>query len=283
MQAAVMEKMPENSVYLPEMARLVKVEQMTELEKLFTLELPQGRSLGNEPGQFVEVSLLGVGEAPISISSSPSRSNGTFELCVRRVGDLTNALHQMEAGSFMGVRGPFGHGFPVEKLKGKDVLFAAGGLGLAPLRSLINQVLDERGCYGRVIILYGTKQPSEILFKDELLEWAERDDVEFHMTVDRADDDWRGHVGVITTLFPKVTINPRNTVAATCGPPIMYRFVLMEMLGKGIPENHIYLSLERRMKCGVGKCGHCQINGFYCCQDGPVFNYAQIKGVEEAL
>jgi sulfite reductase subunit B len=283
MQAAVMEKMPENSVYLPEMARLVKVEQMTELEKLFTLELPQGRSLGNEPGQFVEVSLLGVGEAPISISSSPSRSNGTFELCVRRVGDLTNALHQMEAGSFIGVRGPFGHGFPVEKLKGKDVLFAAGGLGLAPLRSLINQVLDERGCYGRVIILYGTKQPSEILFKDELLEWAERGDVEFHMTVDRADDDWRGHVGVITTLFPKVTINPRNTVAATCGPPIMYRFVLMEMLGKGIPETQIYLSLERRMKCGVGKCGHCQINGFYCCQDGPVFNYAQIKGVEEAL
>jgi len=283
MQAAVVEKMPEHSVYLPEMARLVKVEQMTELEKLFTLELPQGRSLGNEPGQFVEVSLLGVGEAPISISSSPSRSNGTFELCVRRVGDLTNSLHQMEAGSFLGVRGPFGHGFPVEKMKGKDILFAAGGLGLAPLRSLINQVLDERGCYDRVIILYGTKQPSEILFKDELLEWAERDDVEFHMTVDRADDDWRGHVGVITTLFPKVKINPRNTVAATCGPPIMYRFVLMEMLGKGIPETQIYLSLERRMKCGVGKCGHCQINGFYCCQDGPVFNYAQIKGVEEAL
>jgi len=283
MQAAVVERMPEHSVYLPEMARLVKVEQMTELEKLFTLELPQGRSLGNDPGQFVEVSLLGVGEAPISISSSPSRSNGTFELCVRRVGDLTNALHNMEAGSFVGVRGPFGHGFPVEKMKGKDMLFAAGGLGLAPLRSLINQVLDERGCYGRVIILYGTKQPSEILFKDELLEWAERDDVEFHMTVDRADDDWRGHVGVITTLFPKVTINPRNTVAATCGPPIMYRFVLMEMLGKGIPETQIYLSLERRMKCGVGKCGHCQINGLYCCQDGPVFKYAQIKGVEEAL
>jgi sulfhydrogenase subunit gamma (sulfur reductase) len=283
MQAAMVERMPEKSVYLPEMARLVKVEQMTELEKLFTLELPQGRSLGNEPGQFVEVSLLGIGEAPISISSSPSRSNGTFELCVRRVGDLTSALHKMEAGSFVGVRGPFGHGFSVEKIKGKDILFAAGGLGLAPLRSLINQVLDERGCYDRVIILYGTKQPSEILFKDELLEWAERDDVEFHMTVDRADDDWRGHVGVITTLFPKITINPRNTVAATCGPPIMYRFVLMEMLGKGIPETQIYLSLERRMKCGVGKCGHCQINGFYCCQDGPVFNYAQIKGVEEAL
>ncbi len=273
----------EESVYLPMMARLLKVEQMTEMEKLFTLELPEGRSLGNEPGQFIGVSLFGIGEAPISVSSSPSRSNGTLELCVRRVGDVTDAMHRMEPGEMVGVRGPFGHGFPTAKMKGKDVLFAAGGLGLAPLRSLINEVLDQRGSFDRVIILYGTKQPSEILFKDELLEWAERDDVEFHMTVDRGDEKWRGNVGVITTLFPKVTLNPRNTVAATCGPPIMYRFVLMELLGKGIPETQIYLSLERRMKCGVGKCGHCQINELYCCQDGPVFRYADIKGLEEAL
>jgi NAD(P)H-flavin reductase len=116
-----------------------------------------------------------------------------------------------------------------------------------------------------------------------LLEWAEREDVEFHMTVDRGDPDWRGNVGVITTLFPKININPRNTVAAICGPPIMYRFVLMELLGKGIPETQIYLSLERRMKCGVGKCGHCQIDELYCCQDGPVFRYTDIKGLEEAL
>jgi sulfhydrogenase subunit gamma (sulfur reductase) len=273
----------EESIYGPVMARLLKAEQMTELEKVLTLELADGRSLGNEPGQFVEVSLFGIGEAPISISSSPSRSNGSFELCVRRVGDVTNALHQMAPGDVVGIRGPFGHGFPIAKMKGKDVLFAAGGLGLAPLRSLINQVLDERGSFGRVIVLYGTKQPSEILFKDELLGWADRTDVEFHMTVDRGDDKWRGNVGVITRLFPKVHVDPRNTVAATCGPPVMYRFVLMEMLGKGIPETQIYLSLERRMKCGVGKCGHCQINNLYCCQDGPVFTYAQLKGLEEAL
>jgi len=273
----------DESVYIPTMARLLKVEQMTELEKLFALELPNGQSLGNEPGQFVEVSLFGIGEAPVSISSSPSRSNGTFEMCVRRVGDVTNAMHLMQPGEMMGIRGPFGNPFPVAKMMGKDVLFAAGGLGLAPLRSLINEVLDRRGSFGRVIILYGTKHPSEILFKDELKAWAERDDVEFHMTVDRGDESWSGHVGVITTLFPKITINPRHTVAATCGPPIMYRFVLMEMLGKGIPETQIYLSLERRMKCGVGKCGHCQINELYCCQDGPVFRYADIKGLEEAL
>jgi sulfite reductase subunit B len=271
------------SVYLPTMVRLNKVEPMTELETLFTLELPDGASLGNEPGQFVEVSLLGIGEAPISISSSPSRSNGTFELCVRRVGDVTNAMHQMQPGQSLGIRGPFGHAFPFAKMKGKDMLFAAGGLGLAPLRSLINEVLDQRGLFGRVIILYGTKHPSEILFEDELAEWAERDDVEFHMTVDRGTEDWQGNVGVITTLFPKISINPRNTIAATCGPPIMYRFVLMELLGKGIPETQIYLSLERRMKCGVGKCGHCQIDGLYCCQDGPVFCYSDVKGLEEAL
>jgi sulfhydrogenase subunit gamma (sulfur reductase) len=273
----------EESIYAPVMARLRQVEQMTELEKLFTLDLPGGKSLDNEPGQFVEVSLFGIGEAPISISSSPSRSNGTLELCVRRVGDVTNAMHELQPGAFLGIRGPFGKPFPVKAMKGRDILFAAGGLGLAPLRSLINEVLDHRGSFGRVIILYGTKRPSEILFKDELLEWAERKDVEFHMTVDRAEENWRGHVGVITTLFPKVTINPRNTVAATCGPPIMYRFVLMELLGKGIPETQIYLSLERRMKCGVGKCGHCQINELYCCQDGPVFCYGDIKGLEEAL
>lgn len=272
-----------DSVYVPVMARLVNVRPMTKLEKLFTVELPDGQSLGNEPGQFVEVSLFGIGEAPISISSSPSRSNGTFELCVRNVGDVTSALHQMEPGAMMGIRGPFGEGFPIDKMKGKDVLFAAGGLGLAPLRSLINEVLDQRSAFGRVIILYGTKHPSEILFHEELAAWAERDDVEFLMTVDRGDESWQGRVGVITTLFPKITLNPRNTIAATCGPPIMYRFVLMELLGKGIPEAQIYLSLERRMKCGVGKCGHCQINDLYCCQDGPVFRYADIKGLEEAL
>ncbi len=273
----------EESVYRPVMARLLKTQQMTDLEKLFTVELPEGRSLGSEPGQFVGISLFGIGEAPISITSSPSRSNGTFELCVREVGDVTSALHQLEPGAVVGVRGPFGHGFPIDKMRGKDILFAAGGLGLPPLRSLINEVLDQRGSFGRVIILYGTKQPSEILFRDEIGEWSEREDVEFHMTVDRGDEDWQGNVGVITTLFPKVTINPRNTVAATVGPPIMYRFVLMELLGKGIPETQIYLSLERRMKCGVGKCGHCQINDLYCCQDGPVFRYADVKGLEEAL
>ncbi len=271
------------SIYIPEMARLLTVEQTGPQEKLFTVELPDGYSLEHEPGQFAMVSVLGVGEAPFVITSSPSRSNGTFELCVRRVGDVTSALHRLQPGDRLGFRAPFGNGFPIEKMRGKDLLLAPGGLGLPPLRSLINQVLDERGSFGRVIILYGAKRPQELLFRDELDDWVARDDVECHITVDQGDETWDGHVGVITTLFPAISVNSRNTVAVTCGPPIMYRFVLMELLGKGIPETQIYLSLERRMKCGVGKCGHCQINSLYCCQDGPVFNYAKIKGVEEAL
>lgn len=273
----------EDGLYVPTMARISRVQAMTDLEKLFNLELPKGLSLGHRPGQFVEVSMLGVGEAPISISSSPSRSNGSFELCVRRVGDVTGALHSLEAGAMVGIRGPFGRGFPYEKFRGKDVLFAPGGLGLAPLRSLINQVIDERPTFGRVIILYGARNPSEMLFKEELQEWAGRSDLELHVTVDRGDDNWTGNVGVITTLFRKISLNPRNTVAITCGPPIMYRFVLMELLGKGISNGNIYLSLERHMKCGVGKCGHCQINHVYACQSGPVFPYSEIMGLEEAL
>lgn len=271
------------SIYVPSVAKIVKVEQLTALEKLFKIELPADQSLGHDPGQFVEVSLFGVGEAPISISSSPSRSNGHFELCVRKVGDVTAALHNLKAGATIGVRGPFGHGFPVDQMRGKDILFAAGGLGLAPARSLINQVLDQRGDFGRVIILYGAKNPSELLFRDELEEWANRKDIEFHVTVDRPDATWIGNAGVITTLFKFVTVSPHSTVAVTVGPPIMYRFVLMELLSKGIPEGQIWMSLERRMKCGVGKCGHCQINNLYCCQQGPAFTYAQVKGIEEAI
>lgn len=278
------------SIYTPQMTQLVSVEEMTDLEKLFTIKAPDG-SLGHEPGQFVMVTAPGVGEAPISISSSPSRTDGEFELCVRQVGNVTKAMHKMKAGDTLGIRGPFGASFPVEKFRGKDVLFAPGGLGMAPLRSLINEVIDDRDSFGRVIILYGAKKRSELLFCDEVAEWLERDDVECYLTVDCEDttEDWHPgkkfdcNIGVITTLFPDVSIDAENTIAATCGPPIMYRFVLQEMLGKQIPEDQIYLSLERRMKCGVGKCGHCQIESLYCCQEGPVFSYAEIKGFEEAL
>jgi len=271
------------SIYQPIMLSILEITSMTETDKLFTIELPLPMPLDHKPGQFVQVSVLGVGEAPISISSSPSRSKNSFEICVRRVGALTNALHALSPGDVVGIRGPFGRGYPIERFRGKDILFAPGGLGLAPLRSVINEVLDDRSNYGRIIILYGDRQPAEMLFKDELQEWATREDVELHVTVDKADEKWKGNVGVITTLFSDIQVSPRNTVAITCGPPVMYRFVLMELLGMGIPEGNIWLSLERRMKCGVGKCGHCQMDHIYVCQDGPAFSYAEIRHLEEAL
>lgn len=283
MTTMLKETLEEKSIYLPTLARITDIVDMTEYEKLFTVELPTTFSLNHRPGQFVEVSLLGVGEAPISISSSPSRSNGSFEMCIRRAGDLTNALHKLEPGDKIGIRGPFGRGFPIERFRGKDLVFAPGGLGLAPLRSLINEVLDDRGKYGRVIILYGARTPNDLLFKEELEEWQARDDVECYLTVDRGDEDWEGNVGVITTLFPKIQVHARNTVALVVGPPVMYRFVLMELLGKGIADGNIWFSFERRMKCGVGKCGHCQMHHIYTCQEGPAFSYADIKHLEEAL
>ena len=283
MTPALREALLDESIYLPAESRILTARPMTKLETLFRIELPEGLSLQHEPGQFVGVSVLGVGEAPISISSSPSRSNGSFELCVRKAGSVTSALHALGPGDSIGVRGPFGHGFPVHQFRGKDILFAPGGLGLAPLRSLIQEVLDQRHLFGRVVLLYGARQPSELLFMDEIEAWRQTGDIEIHLTVDRGDETWTGNVGVITTLFPKVQVHPRNTIAVTVGPPVMYRFVLMELLGKGIPEGNIWLSLERRMKCGVGKCGHCQMNHVFTCQDGPAFSYDQIKHLEEAL
>jgi len=270
------------SIYLPEPATIVKVEQMTATEKLFELKLNSGRELGHKPGQFIELSIMGIGEAPISVSSSPTKT-GSFELVVRKAGRVTGALHKLTAGSQVGIRGPFGTNFPADEVKGKDILFVGGGIGLVPLRSFINYVLDNRKDYGRVVILFGARNPSERLFRDELAGWAKRDDVEFFETVDRADDSWTGNVGVITTLFPKVGIDPARTVAAVVGPPVMYKFVIIELREKKIPYENIFLSLERRMKCGVGKCGHCQIQDLYVCKDGPVFRFSDIHKYKEAI
>ncbi|MCA9876073.1 MAG: FAD/NAD(P)-binding protein [Anaerolineales bacterium] len=272
-----------DSIYMPIPARVTAVTTLTAQEKLFTIELPYGLSLNHEPGQFVQVTVFGVGEAPISISSSPSRSNGTFELCIRKVGDLTNVIHRLEQGAMLGIRGPFGRGFPVERFRGKDLLFVCGGLGMAPLRSLLNEVLDDRGNYGRVILLYGARQPADLLFQDELAEWEARDDVEVHLTVDCPDNGWDRCVGVITKLFPEVEVEARNTVAVVVGPPVMYRFVLKELKKLRIPKGNIWFSFERRMKCGVGKCGHCQLNHVYTCQSGPSFNYAELEFLEGAF
>ncbi|MFH1683942.1 MAG: FAD/NAD(P)-binding protein [Candidatus Margulisiibacteriota bacterium] len=271
-----------DSEYEIKRGKILRTKQMTDQEKFFEIELPGGESLGHEPGQFVEVSLLGVGEAPISISSSPTKL-GSFDLVVRNVGKFTGALHKLEAGDEVGIRGPFGKGFPIRILEGNDLVFVAAGLGLVPLRSLINYVIDNRRDFGKVDILLGCKTPQNMLFNDEVDEWNKRLDVKLNCTVDQADPDWKGNVGLITSLIPGVTLEPDRTFAVVVGPPVMYKFVIKELLKKEIPERQILVSLERHMKCGIGKCGHCQINDIYCCQDGPVFSYDKIKDLPEAL
>lgn len=273
-----------NIDYIPRLATIINKTQLTSLETLFEIKLDDASELGHKPGQFVEVSVFGIGEAPISISSSPTKKE-TFELCVRKLGNVTTKLHKLNIGDKVGIRGPFGNGFDAEALKGKDLLFVAGGLGLAPLRSLFNYVLANRKDYGRVILLYGCKEPKELLFLEELAALTLRDDVEYKPTVNWCPENemWTGNIGVITTLIPQITFDPEHTIAVLCGPPVMYKFVIADLKAKNVPDDHIIMSLERRMKCGVGKCGHCQINQIYVCKDGPVFNYSKIKGVPEAL
>ena len=276
----------DEKLYIPEKARITRIERFTDTEKFFVLELLSGKSLGHVPGQFVQVSMFGIGEAPISISSSPSPDN-TFEMCVRAVGNVTNKLHQAKEGDTIFIRGPFGHGFDdeiMERMRGKHLLFIGGGIGYVPLRSLINKVIKEPEMYEKISILFGCKRPEERLYVHELAELSRMGgNIEFLETVDRANDKWKGNVGVITTLIPKVEFNPQKTIAVIVGPPIMYKFVLINLMDKKLPKDQIYMSLERRMKCGVGKCGHCKMEGIYVCQEGPVFNYADVQDNKEVL
>jgi sulfite reductase subunit B len=269
--------------YEPSLAEVINVENLTKEEMLLELRMLDGRALGHQPGQFVQLSLLGVGEAPISVCSSPTRPS-FFELCVRSAGDVTEELHEVSMGDYLGIRGPYGKGFPLDKMQGRDVLIIAGGIGIAPLRSLIEYVFDLRREFGRFIIIYGEKNPESILFKKDVLSWQEHPEVELFLTVDRPDRSWKGRTGTLLLSLREVRIQSRNSlVVASVGPPAMYRFVAVELFKKGIREEQIFFSLERRFKCGMGKCGHCQLNDYYVCLDGPVFNYSALRGRPEAV
>jgi NAD(P)H-flavin reductase len=269
---------------LPRPAVVEGVESMTACEKLFHIRLEDGKPLGQLPGQFVEASVFGVGEAPISVSSAPN-GEATFELCVRSVGNLTKGLHSLTPGEKVGIRGPFGTHYPIEEAKGKDLLCVAGGLGLAPLRSFIQYALAHRADYRRLVVFFGARTPADRLFAEELSRWAESPEMEFSETVDMCmpGQSWAGRVGLITTLFPAVALDAANTYMVTVGPPIMYRFVIAAAARLGVPEEQMFMSLERRMRCGIGLCGHCQMGGIYVCQQGAVFRYSDIKHVGEAL
>jgi NAD(P)H-flavin reductase len=299
------ERNRETSVYLPEVATLTKKTIMTPFDTFFEFELKH-RPLGHKPGQFVEISIPGIGEAPISVCSPPTKTK-KFGMVIRNVGTLTNAVHALEIGDSIGVRGPYGTYFPMEKLKGKNLLFIGGGIGLVPMMSAILDALQHRKDYRNISILFGCKDPSQRLFCDELAEWKKRDDLMFHETVDTTElstfiemshmdisyrgpvDEWKSrewtdNVGVITTLFPKLqNIDPLETYAIVVGPPVMYKYVILNLHDMEFSDDHIIVSLERRMKCGVGKCGHCQMDNLYICQDGPVFFYSDINYIKGAI
>lgn len=249
----------------------------------FTLLLePQNGGLVEsfQPGQFSMLWAFGVGEVPISISGDPANAT-RLAYTIRSVGHATQALVTGRAGISVGVRGPFGAGWPVEAARGRDVVIVAGGIGLAPLRPTIYRVLRNRDEYGRLVILYGTRRPADLLFRRELASWARQRETQVLTTVDSGDLDWRGHVGVVTALFRHVQLRSSQSLAMVCGPEIMMRFVARELEARGMAPSDIYLSMERNMKCAIGFCGHCQWGPHFICKDGPVFPYSRIRPLLE--
>jgi NAD(P)H-flavin reductase len=228
-----------------------------------------------EPGQFNMLGIPGLGEAAISISSSPE-ARDRIGHTVRYVGNVTNAISRLKVGDTIGVRGPFGTPWPLEMVKGQDLVLAAGGIGLPPLRSALYKIMHQRQDYGRVVVLYGARTPQDLQFTREYKEW-EKAGIELMVTVDRADDTWTGSVAVVPILFYHLRVNPVKTTIFTCGPEIMLRFVIFEALARRITPDRIFISMERNMKCGLGFCGHCQLGPYFVCKDGPVFSYEQIQ------
>lgn len=268
--------------YVPDLAHVVEARRMTDQEIFLDLCLPDRRRLGHIPGQFVQVSLLGVGEVPISICSSPTRGD-TFQLCIREAGIVTHGMQRITRTSRLGIRGPFGKGFPLSEMMGRDLVLVAGGLGIAPLRSLITHVLDRREEFGRVMVIYGTRNPRTLLFKEDLDDWEKRGDIELTVTVDRGDENWKGRTGVATEPLAELTIQAGDTLAVVIGPPVLFRFAAVVLFEHGLTPESVFFSLERNFHCGIGKCGHCQLNDLYVCQDGPVFRLARLLNRIEAI
>ena len=234
-------------------------------------------------GQFNMLYLFGLGEVPISISSDPAKPR-VLAHTVRAVGPVTNALCSLKRGEVLGVRGPFGSGWPLREAVGGDIVIVAGGIGLAPLRPVLYHLLAHRDQYGRITLLYGARTPGDLLYERDLTRWRGRFDVQIEATVDTAgaDDGWRGHVGVVTTLIPRAEFDPAETTAVICGPEVMMRFTIADLQKRGLPPDRIYLSMERNMKCAIGLCGHCQYGPTFVCKDGPVFRYDRIAGLLKA-
>lgn len=265
--------------FLPYRGTLTEVRDLAVGIKLFRVRLEDeaGREAfaDYKPGQFAFLSAFGIGEAPFGLAGTPARGP-ELEFGIAKVGTVTAALHHLSEGAPVGVRGPMGNWFPMEELTGKNLVIIGGGIGLAPLRPVIQHALDHREDYGHITFLLAARAPNLLVFREEYDEWRQAPDAEFHVTVDAADETWEGHVGLVTELQAKVEPSPEGAVAITCGPPIMIKFVVQLLQRQGFASEQIYTTLEMKMKCGLGKCGRCNIGEYYVCVDGPVFHHAQI-------
>jgi len=252
---------------------------LKETHDTYTLELESTNGADGFPfsaGQFNMLYVFGVGEVPISISGDPSIPK-MLRHTTRSVGAVTKAILKLRSGDVLGVRGPFGNHWPVSEAVGNDVVIVAGGIGLAPLRPVLYSFISHRDKYGKIILLYGARKPEDLLYKKELEQWRGRFDLEVKVIVDSASGNWRGNVGVVTTLIPRIQFDPLHTVAMICGPEVMMRYTLKELQSSGIKNENIFVSMERNMKCGICLCGHCQFGPKFVCKDGPVFCYDHIK------
>ena len=262
----------------PRIARVLAVRQ--DVSDVFTLDIELedagAPATPFAPGQFNMLSIFGVGEVPISFSGGAAEQNRLVHT-IRAVGPVSTALTQLQPGDALGLRGPFGVGWPMDEALGQDVVIVAGGLGLAPLRPALYGLLAQRERYGRIALLYGTRSPEQILFRDELDAWRRRLDIEVEITVDHAGLDWHGHVGVVTTLISRASFDPIHTTAFVCGPEVMMRFSIDALRHGEVADDAIYLSMERNMKCAIGFCGHCQFGPVFVCKDGPVFRYDGLR------
>jgi len=262
---------------LPQLYRVQRVRR--EIPDTFTLELEPEEGVEVPPfasGQFNMLYVFGVGEIPISISGDPARRRPLVHT-TRAVGTVSKAMRELKPEDVIGVRGPFGSHWPIERAMGKDVVIVAGGIGLAPLRSAMYQIISQREKYGKVVLLYGARTPEDILYRREVEHWRAHFDLEVYVTVDNATGKWRGSVGVVTRLIPRAPFDPLNTVAMICGPEIMMRFTAAELEKRGVATENIFVSMERNMKCAIGQCGHCQYGPHFVCKDGPVFQYSRVQ------
>lgn len=264
---------------VPRLARVVR--RWYETPYTWTIEIesePPGTDAAFEAGQFNMLYAFGVGEIPISVSSDPAATR-RLQHTIRAVGSVSAALARLQPDETIGLRGPFGTGWPLDSAAGRDVIIVAGGLGLAPLRPAIYRVLAERQRYGKVSVLYGARSPDDILFRRELARWREDRALNVEVTVDHATDAWRGNVGAVTMLIPRATFDPTDCVAMVCGPEIMMRYAIAALTQVGLPNDAIYLSMERNMKCAIGVCGHCQFGPTFVCKDGPVFRHDRLRNL----